>query len=266
MSSHWGYCQENGPQTWPEHYPAAKGEHQSPVDIKPVDLKTLNCNKNLEWRYTPEKVKDIRNTGHAWQVDMIQGGSSLSGGPIEGTYELLQIHCHWGEKDDEGSEHTIDGKKFAGELHMVHWNSSKYPSLQEAAKHPDGFCVLGVFLKPGAKNEEMEKVVAQLPKIPFKGQKTECPPLNPVNMLPKDISCGYYTYCGSLTTPPCSECVIWIVFKEPIEVSQEQLRAFRSLKFYPQEENCPCKDCDGSIKTNFRPTLPLGPREVLEGR
>lgn len=44
--------------------------------------------------------------------------TALSGGPIEGTYELLQIHCHWGEKDDEGSEHTIDGKKFAGEVKL----------------------------------------------------------------------------------------------------------------------------------------------------
>ncbi|XP_045465047.1 carbonic anhydrase [Harmonia axyridis] len=263
MSHHWGYCNENGPETWLDLYPAARGEHQSPVDIKPVDLKLLDSNKKLEWQYTPEKVKDIRNTGHAWQVDIIQGGSSLSGGPMKGKYELAQIHCHWGEKDDEGSEHSIEGKKFAAELHMVHWNSSKYSSLEEAAEHPDGFCVFGVFLKPGAKHEELDKIVAQLPKIQFKGQRAECPALNPANLLPKDMS--YYTYCGSLTTPPCLECVIWIVFKEPIEVSQEQLAAFRNLKFHPQEEDCPCKDCDGSIKANSRPTLPLGPREVLEG-
>ncbi|KAL3275450.1 hypothetical protein HHI36_020210 [Cryptolaemus montrouzieri] len=266
MTTNWGYCQGNGPQTWSEIFPAASGNYQSPVDIKPVDLKDLSCNKRLEWKYTPENATDVTNTGHGWKVGIKQGGSSLSGGPLKSTYELAQFHCHWGETDDQGSEHTIDGKTFAGELHLVHWNSSKYPTFEEAAKHHDGFCVLGLFLKSGAKNEELEKVIAELNKIEYKDQKTSVSPIDPTNLLPKNGGCGYYTYQGSLTTPPCLECVIWIVFKEPIEVSPEQLKAFRRLKFHCKEECCECNDCDGSIKNNFRPTLPLGQREVLEGR
>ena len=65
---------------------------------------------------------------------------------MEGIYKLEQFHCHWGCTSDRGSEHTVDGRSFAGELHLVHWNSSKYSSFGEAAAYPDGLAVLGVFL------------------------------------------------------------------------------------------------------------------------
>lgn len=104
----------------------------------------------------------------------------------------------------------------------MHWNTSKYQSFNEAAKHPDGLCVLGVLLTPGKKNEELEKITSQLSSIEFKGESAKIEkPINPELFIPR--SSGYYTYQGSLTTPPCSECVVWIVFKEPVEVSQEQV-------------------------------------------
>lgn len=60
---------------------------------------------------------------------------------------MEQFHCHWGCSDNSGSEHTVDGTSYAGELHLVHWNSTKYNSFAEAAGHPDGLAVLGVFLQ-----------------------------------------------------------------------------------------------------------------------
>lgn len=66
---------------------------------------------------------------------------------MDGEYQLEQFHCHWGKTDDVGSEHTIDGKSFAGELHLVHWNRTKYKSFADAAQYPDGLCVLGIFLQ-----------------------------------------------------------------------------------------------------------------------
>lgn len=62
-------------------------------------------------------------------------------------YQLEQFHCHWGCSDGKGSEHTVDGTSYSGELHLVHWNKTKYSSISEAASHPDGLAVLGVFLK-----------------------------------------------------------------------------------------------------------------------
>ncbi len=88
------------------------------------------------------------NPGSCWRVDVIGSGSELVGGPLQDDQYLLeQYHCHWGSSEGKGSEHTVDGKAFDGELHLVHWNKSKYKSFQEAAGHSDGLAVLGVFLK-----------------------------------------------------------------------------------------------------------------------
>ncbi|XP_044268969.1 carbonic anhydrase 1 [Tribolium madens] len=265
MSVDWGYSQYNGPETWAKCYPEAAGDRQSPVDIQQVCLKSFNTNRKLTWRYVPENTEDVTNTGYCWKVHVNGEGSELSGGPLEGKYILEQFHCHWGETNDQGSEHTVNGQKFAGELHLVHWNSTKYHSFCEAAKHPDGLCVIGVFLKAGKRHPELDKITAQLSRVEYKGQRAKIGvPLNPGLFIPEES--GYYTYQGSLTTPPCSECVIWIVFKEPIEVSHEQLVAFRNLKCYCEQEKCPCDEFQGFVKNNFRPTLPLGKREIRECR
>ncbi|XP_060535393.1 carbonic anhydrase isoform X2 [Cylas formicarius] len=265
MPLEWGYGRENGPEKWAQCFPEAAGARQSPVDIRHVDLKKLNANRKLEWRYIPENTKAVINPGYGWKVAVDGDGSQLTGGPLEGRYVLEQFHCHWGESNDEGSEHTINGKKFAGEIHLVHWNATKYKSFAEAVKHPDGLAVLGVFLKPGKKHLELDKIVKQLGYVEFRGQSAKIlVPLSPASLIPEDS--GYYTYQGSLTTPPCSECVIWIVFKEPVEVSQEQLDAFRRLKCYSQQDQRPCDEFQGFVKANFRPTLPLGQRDIKECR
>ncbi|KAJ4448744.1 hypothetical protein ANN_00135 [Periplaneta americana] len=189
--------------------------------------------------------------------------SELVGGPIDGEYKLEQYHCHWGFRSDKGSEHTVDGQSFAGELHLVHWNSSKYESFGEAAGHPDGLAVLGVLLKVGKEHPEFQKIVELIPKIYHRGEGTDIEePIDPVKLLPETYT--YWTYLGSLTTPPCSESVTWILFKDAIEVSEEQLSVFRSLRCYKPEEACPCDELEGLIINNYRPPLPLGNRELRE--
>merc|ERR1712083_647953 len=73
-------------------------------------------------------------------------------------YELWQFHAHWGNSDDHGSEHTVDGKNYAAELHLVHWNK-KYESPNVAAGKPDGLAVLGSLIEVGEKHEEFDKVI-----------------------------------------------------------------------------------------------------------
>ncbi|KAL5280001.1 CA2 family protein [Megaselia abdita] len=267
MSATWGYTNENGPQNWSKLFPQASGHRQSPVNIE--SLKTqrgsqLTDAKPLNWKYVPENTKSLVNPGYCWRVDVDGNGSELSGGPLgDNLYKLEQFHCHWGCSDGQGSEHTVDGLSYSGELHLVHWNTTKYPSFGEAAKHPDGLAVLGVFFKAGAFHPEVEKVTKLLQFILHKGDRITLPDAcDPGKMLPKSSS--YWTYEGSLTTPPCSESVIWIVFKEPVEISHGQLDAMRNLNCYDVKDECPCDNLKGKVINNFRPPLPLGNRQLLE--
>lgn len=266
MSLDWGYCEVNGPHSWVSNFPDAAGERQSPIDISPVNVTKLTSDERLQWKYEPESSTKLQNTGSAWKVGVKGTGSVLKGGPLQAEYVLDQFHCHWGETNEKGSEHTVNGEHFAAELHLVHWNSTKYSNIQEAANDPDGLAVLGVFLKLGKKNDELEKVTKYLEQVQHKNETVVIPEaIDPNLLLPKDTA--YYTYHGSLTTPPCSECVVWIVFKEPLEISEEQLNAFRQIKkFHKEDGKCCVEECDGYIKKNFRPTVPLGRRQVKECR
>lgn len=101
-----------------------------------------------------EHSKSLVNPGYCWRVDVNGVGSTLTGGPLhDDIYQLEQFHCHWGCRDEQGSEHTVDGYSYAGELHLVHWNTSRYNSFTEAALAPDGLAVLAVFLKVGLIND-----------------------------------------------------------------------------------------------------------------
>lgn len=131
----------------------ASGHRQSPVNINRTDTtRGSTLKSSLKFKYVPENTKSLVNPGYSWRVDVNGTGSELSGGPLhDDVFQLEQFHCHWGCSDGKGSEHTVDGTSYSGELHLVHWNTTKYSSFDEAAKHHDGLAVLGVFLKVNKK-------------------------------------------------------------------------------------------------------------------
>ncbi|KAM3849884.1 carbonic anhydrase-like [Diretmus argenteus] len=221
MSHAWGYGATDGPAKWAEGFPIANGPRQSPINIIPNEAGYDPSLKTLKLKYSGTDSTGILNNGHSFQVDFVDDGdtSTLTGGPISGTYRLRQFHFHWGASDDRGSEHTVNGINFPCELHLVHWNT-KYPSFGEAASQPDGLAVVGVFLKIGAANPRLQKVLDALDAIKSKGKQANFPNFNPKTLLPGSLD--YWTYDGSLTTPPLLESVTWIVLKEPISVSPVQ--------------------------------------------
>ncbi|XP_037069435.1 carbonic anhydrase-like [Pollicipes pollicipes] len=259
----WGYGSKNGPQTWSRQFPVGEGKRQSPIDI--VTEKTrpdpvLEASP-LEISYDPSDQQSIGNTGHGWKVDYMGGQSSIRGGPLEGTYALAQYHCHWGREDERGSEHTVDGHKYAAELHLVHYNK-KYGSFAAAADKDDGLAVIGIFLKVGKENKELLKVTNTLKNIKYCGSTAKMEPSDPDNFMPDTRR--YWTYEGSLTTPPLYESVTWIVFAEPTEISREQLGEFRHLRRHTtdDEKGDDSDDDDGVIADNYRPPMPTGERAV----
>ncbi|XP_056148656.1 carbonic anhydrase [Lampris incognitus] len=255
MSHGWGYDPTNGPDKWAENYPVANGPRQSPINIVPAEAQYDSSLKALKVRYDPKNSGNILNNGHSFQVDFVDDGdtSTLTGGPIAGTYRLKQFHFHWGASNDRGSEHTVNGEKFPCELHLVHWNT-KYPTFAEAVSQPDGLAVIGIFLKLGGANPRLQKVLDALAAIKSKGKQTVFANFDPRTMFPGSLA--YWTYDGSLTTPPLLESVTWIVLKEPISVSPAQMAMFRSLLFSGEGEPA----C--SMVDNYRPPQPLKGRKV----
>ncbi|KAG8570530.1 hypothetical protein GDO81_011301, partial [Engystomops pustulosus] len=169
-TSAWGYEAHNGPDHWHKAYPIAQGNFQSPIDIKSKEAKFDASLKSLSINYNPGSIKSIINIGHSFHVisEDTADISVVKGGPLQASYRLNQFHFHWGPTNDAGSEHTVDGKSYSGELHLVHWNSEKYSSFAEASKNLDGCAVLTVFLQIGSAHSGLQKVVDALSQIKTK--------------------------------------------------------------------------------------------------
>jgi carbonic anhydrase len=200
---HWTY-EEAG--RWgelsPEFKACAIGAEQSPIDLADPIPSALG-DVSVEWQAKPAVVV---NNGHTIQIDTQPGSAARIAGA---SYDLIQFHFH------HPSEHSIDGARLAMEAHFVH---------REAG---GSLAVLGVFLVPGAENPTLAKVWAKVPSE--EGDAHLDDPIDLTPLLPK--SRAYYRYAGSLTTPPCSETVLWTVFAEPVEISEAQIAAFAAL--YP---------------------------------
>uniref|UniRef100_A0A7M4DXK9 carbonic anhydrase n=1 Tax=Crocodylus porosus TaxID=8502 RepID=A0A7M4DXK9_CROPO len=173
----------------------------------------------------------------------------LRGGPVQGAYRLRQLHFHWGSSDDHGSEHIIDGLPFGPQLHMVHWNP-KHGNFAGALKQRDGVAVVGIFLQDWDLHWLLKRLLSSL----FKGKEAPFHHFDPSILFPK--SRDYWTYEGSFTTPPCEECITWILLREPVVVSPDQMAKLRSLSMNAENEPfCPLVD-------NWRPPQPLKGRVV----
>lgn len=248
----WGYTSSNGPDKWVKDFPIAKGARQSPIDIvtSAAQYDADLGNEPLKTDYNLEENLCLKNNGHSIMCQ-IKKQSELSGGPLTGKYRLEQFHLHWGSKDNKGSEHTIDGKSYSAELHLVHWNT-KYGGFAEAVDKPDGLAVLGIMIKPGSENQTFNAITNNIENLEKSGSEFTVPvTFDPTLLLPDNTS-KYWTYEGSLTTPPLLESVQWIVFKEPVEYSSGQLNKLRSLVDSDQQK----------MQDNFRSPLPVGNRQV----
>nr|XP_029725889.1 carbonic anhydrase 1-like isoform X2 [Aedes albopictus] len=250
-----GYDGAKGPSHWGEQYNSCTGKHQSPININSLDVKKVNLPPLVFDGFdVPPQQTNLTNNGHTVAVTMKSDHiPTIAGGPLNGTYQYSQLHFHWGDNDTFGSEDMIDNHIFPMELHVVFFKQ-EYKNAKTALEHSDGLTVLAFFYEVSEKaNPLYEEFVTLLRNITNAHKSTTF--TNPPSL--KDLiahdTLHYYTYDGSLTTPPCSEVVTWIDFKEPILLSHSQIEAFRALD---DEEGHP-------LTHNFRPIQPLGDRVVL---
>ncbi|KAM9000458.1 carbonic anhydrase 4 [Sarcophilus harrisii] len=235
-------------------------KQQSPINI---DTKSVLRNDSLKpfqfVNYDKKEARDIKNNGHSVQVDL-SGSIKISQGGLPGTYKAAAFHLHWSNSVNQGSEHTIDGKSYAMEMHIVHIKD-KYSSVSEALNGDENneIAVLGFLIKASSeKHPGFSNLVENLKNIPYKSKFASLKEFSLSDLLPKvDKLKHYYRYQGSLTTPDCQEKVIWTVFQEPIQLHEDQILEFSKQLFYNKEneEKMPIID-------NFRKTQALGNRQV----
>jgi carbonic anhydrase len=226
---HWAYDGENGPAAWgklkPEFNVCAIGKRQSPINID--ELTTLRGPAEpIRFDYSASNASVVNN-GHTIQVDVI-GNNTI--GVRGSVFRLLQFHFH------HPSEERVNQRGFAMVAHLVHRNDEGQ------------LAVVAVLLEPGnIANETIQKVWTYMPLD--SGDRVRMPEnlLNLAELLPRDQR--YYQFIGSLTTPPCTEGVLWMVLKQPVAISREQLRLFAQL-----------------FPNNARPPQPLNGRAVRDAQ
>jgi len=209
-SAHWSYEGETSPEHWGELDPAniacVNGSEQSPINIEFSQVETEEVEGDLQINYEPTSFSLINN-GHTVQANAASGSNIIR---IEGKeYKLAQFHFH------TPSEHEFNGENYEMELHLVH-------------KDADGkIAVLGVMIQEGEENKSLATIWDILPNEETDKDIAINEPVDLKALLPVDQTAFHYE--GSLTTPPCTEEIKWTIFEMPIEMSKEQIEAFRQI-------------------------------------
>jgi carbonic anhydrase len=210
--AHWGYEGEDGPEYWPRLSPAyaacGQGGEQSPVNIV-RNVAGDSGAWRIDYRTTSlkiahhEHVTNIVDNGHTIQVTVDEGSTLTTERSV---YRLRQFHFH------TPSEHAIDGSRFPMEVHFVHQDDQ------------GRFAVVAALFQEGPENENLARIIRHLPKV--KGGSADLADVRLDLDFHLPATNASYTYMGSLTTPPCSENVEWLVFRDPISASSQQLETF----------------------------------------
>ncbi len=203
--AHWSYEGSDGPAKWGDldaaNRACSAGVQQSPIDIGETIRAQLSPLRII-W---DKRADTIVNNGHTIQLNI---GETSVLGYGNANYRLLQFHFH------HPSEHLIAGKSFRMEMHFVHANPA------------GSLAVIGVLMAAGRANAVFNKIVLTMPDKEGPAVMADRA-INPNGLLPAARS--YYRYSGSLTTPPCSETVDWLLLTEPIQVADADIARFAKL-------------------------------------
>jgi carbonic anhydrase len=210
-ASHWSYHGKTGPAYWHKldrAYAIAKnGRAQSPIDIVSQAITVNGSVKKPVVFYTTTPFQ-VENSGHTIRGIPLNAGNVIV---LDGeTYVLRQFHLH------SPSEHLIDGRSFAMELHLIHKSAA------------GAFAIVGIMIAEGAENKTLRDLFKNIPaKVTEEGSSGLEIEVNLLELFPDGGE--IYRYDGSLTAPPCIEGVKWTVFSQPITMSRSQIDAFKAL-------------------------------------
>ena len=210
---HWAYedsSESVGPAKWGTlagDAACSTGRQQTPINLvtgtaSPRDL------PNLVFGYKPSSLS-MTNNGHTVQMTY-DAGSTLGRVGSTDTWTLAQFHFH------APSEHTVDGMSYPLEMHLVHVDAAGKPAV-----------VVGVFFRRGKEDAALVRAFQNLPAKEGDKLAPSGVTIDAGGLLPADKT--FFTYAGSLTTPPCTEGITWYVLKTPVEMSETQIAAYTKL-------------------------------------
>ncbi|RZC42854.1 Carb anhydrase domain containing protein [Asbolus verrucosus] len=214
VTSHWTYDDQD---KWPTL--CKEGKKQSPISLARDEAKEEKFEPFIFDKYNKRYAVESKNNGHTVEFRISNASDNLptvKGGGLSDAYKVDNLHFHW------NSEHVIDDYRFPLELHIVHY-AIKYKNIATALNYPGGVAVFAVLFDLSPDDDEtFEPLVDVVDKLQQKGNVIQHPSLIIEDYLPRDTA-GYFRYEGSLTTPGCTEGVIWTVFTNTLPVSKEQV-------------------------------------------
>uniref|UniRef100_A0A3B4AWY1 Receptor-type tyrosine-protein phosphatase gamma n=1 Tax=Periophthalmus magnuspinnatus TaxID=409849 RepID=A0A3B4AWY1_9GOBI len=251
----------HGPRGWAALYPECAAKNQSPVDIRDEQALTSEEYQELvldNFNRESSNQTTMKNTGKTVAI-YLKDDYFVFGAGLPGRFKAEKMEFHWGQADGSaGSEHSINGRTFPVEMQIYLYNSDDFDSLNAAIKERRIIAAMAIFFEKD--NPAVEPIIQGLKGVVHHEKETNLRSFVLRDLLPSSVD-SYFRYTGSLTTPPCSKVVEWIIFSKPVYVSLSQLESFYSIFTTEQQDHVKSVEY---LRNNFRPQQDLDGRKVFK--